>query len=358
MEKYDVGIIGAGLAGMALAIQLAEGGVKVLIVDKQSYPRHKVCGEFLSKESIPFLKRLGLPIDSWGLPEIDHLLLSSEKGAELRTALEVGGIGISRYKLDHELSKLLNHPLIRYMDNTKVESINHEAILIQGQQYSCDLIVGAFGKYPPHFVKAKNKVGKNYIGVKYHIKLDHRKDEIALHSFKGGYCGMSKIENDLSCLCYLVDAEMLKGSGSIRAMERDVLYKNTALANIFDNAQFIFSKPMIISNIQFQDKLLYDNDIVYVGDAAGAISPLSGNGMSMALRASLILADTILGQSKEPGLEYAKKWYATFKPRINRAKYLNQIMLHPFTHHLVLKSLNRIPAWKRKIVREMQGKEF
>lgn len=358
MERYEVGIIGAGLAGMALAIQLAQGGKRVLIVEKSSYPRHKVCGEFLSKESQPFLQRLGLPMEKWHLPEISELVLSSEKGAIVRSTLEMGGIGISRYKLDHELSKLLDHPLITYLNNTKVDDIDHNSMLIQGRTYTCDLLVAAYGKYHPHFVNSLSSDSKNYIGVKYHIKLDHPQDQIVLHSFKNGYCGMSKVENDISCLCYLADSRLLRSSGSIKKMEKDWLHRNSHLKDVFKNAAFIYNNPLTISNIQFQDKLLFNDELVFVGDAAGAISPLAGNGMSMALHASKILAEEILSNSNDPKNNFANRWLKEFKPRIKNAKLLNHIMLNPFYHHLVLKTLNANRSFKKRIVREMQGNEF
>jgi len=65
MDKYDIGIIGAGIAGSCLAILLADAGKKVVMFEKETFPSHKVCGEFISLESYDFFKSLGLPLDDW-----------------------------------------------------------------------------------------------------------------------------------------------------------------------------------------------------------------------------------------------------------------------------------------------------
>lgn len=358
MEKFDVGIIGAGLAGMSLAIQLADAGKRVLIAEQHSFPKHKVCGEFLSKESLPFLRSLGLDLLQMNLPHIHQFLLSSEKGGILKADLDVGGIGISRYALDEALSQQLDHPNIHFMTNCKVEDVKKGEMIINSKPYSCKLIVAAYGKYTPHFSSNQNNTSKNYVGVKYHIKYEHEADQIALHTFKGGYCGISKIENGSSCLCYLIEADVLKDKGGIKAAEAKVLSKNEYLAQIFKNASFLFEAPLTISNIQFRHKHLIDDKMLYAGDSAGAISPLSGNGMSMALHASKLLANTIINKPED--LEsYRVNWMKEFSGRVKKAGLLNNILLEPALSQAAITLLNIGPQFlKQRIVRSMQGSSF
>ncbi|HSU51462.1 MAG TPA: FAD-dependent oxidoreductase, partial [Segetibacter sp.] len=73
---YDLAIIGGGLAGLSLAIQCAEEGFKVVLFEKENYPFHKVCGEYISFESWPFLERLGVDLKALHLPVIKKLNLS------------------------------------------------------------------------------------------------------------------------------------------------------------------------------------------------------------------------------------------------------------------------------------------
>src|SRR6195952_4505137 len=102
---YDAAIIGGGLAGLALAIQLAKENFKVIIIEKETYPFHKVCGEYISFECWNFLESLGYPLSDMDLPQIKQLLVSSPSGNTVEHALPLGGFGISRYKIDAELAK-------------------------------------------------------------------------------------------------------------------------------------------------------------------------------------------------------------------------------------------------------------
>src|SRR3954468_2456977 len=91
---YDVVITGGGLAGLAAAIVLGKQGYRVALFEKDRYPFHKVCGEYISFESWNFLAGLGLPLEKWNLPRIDALMLSAPGGTALRHSLPMGGFGI------------------------------------------------------------------------------------------------------------------------------------------------------------------------------------------------------------------------------------------------------------------------
>ena len=103
---YDTAIIGGGLAGLSVAIELASSGHKVLLLEKEAYPYHKVCGEYISMESKPFLQHLGIPFESLQLPIINKLIVSAPNGNLLQQPLSLGGFGISRYKLDDMLKEI------------------------------------------------------------------------------------------------------------------------------------------------------------------------------------------------------------------------------------------------------------
>ena len=104
--KYDIAIIGGGLAGLSLAILCADHQLSVALFEKEEYPYHKVCGEYISMESWDFIQRLGLNLESLQLPFIDKLNISDCRGKAYSFKLPLGGFGISRYLLDHSLFKI------------------------------------------------------------------------------------------------------------------------------------------------------------------------------------------------------------------------------------------------------------
>src|SRR4051812_44850245 len=93
-EQYQCAVVGGGLAGLCLAIQLADEGIHVVVFEKNTYPFHKVCGEYVSMESYDFLTRIGLDLNELDLPRITQLGVSSEKGFMLNAPLDMGGFGI------------------------------------------------------------------------------------------------------------------------------------------------------------------------------------------------------------------------------------------------------------------------
>ncbi len=123
-KQYDIAIVGGGLAGLACAIQLAKSGHSVILFEKESYPFHKVCGEYVSLESWNFLKQLGLPLEELKLPVIDTLFLTAPNGKSFTAKLPLGGFGISRYQLDHQLALLAREGGVDILEETKVDEVS------------------------------------------------------------------------------------------------------------------------------------------------------------------------------------------------------------------------------------------
>ena len=202
LKTYQCAIVGGGLSGLCLAIQLANKGISVVLFEKNSYPFHKVCGEYISMESWGFLNELGLPLDELNLPRINELGISSESGFMLNTPLQLGGFGISRYSLDNYLCEIARKKNVNVIDNCKVFDVhktdeNLSEINTSNGIYRVAIVCGTYGKYTPVFIDKETKASNlNYIGVKYHIKTTLKANRIELHNFKDGYCGVSKVDKD------------------------------------------------------------------------------------------------------------------------------------------------------------------
>lgn len=119
LEMYDVAIIGGGLAGLSLSIQLAKADYRVVLLEKETYPFHRVCGEYISLESWNFLESLGYPLGNMDLPLIQKLVVSAPDGNCIRQNLPLGGFGISRYKIDSELVQLARANGVHLLEGKK-----------------------------------------------------------------------------------------------------------------------------------------------------------------------------------------------------------------------------------------------
>ncbi|MEO5967201.1 MAG: FAD-dependent monooxygenase, partial [Ferruginibacter sp.] len=245
---YDVSIIGGGLAGLSLSILLSKSGYKILLLEKETYPFTKVCGEYISMESKSFIQSLGVDINNLNLPIIKRIKVSSPGGDFIEQSLDLGGFGVSRYFLDNYLKEIAIKCGVDFRENCKVENVEfknnfHVLSTTQGN-FESKICCGAFGKKSNIDVKLKrNFISEsklnNFVGIKYHLKSDNPDDLISLHNFEGGYCGISNVENNKSCLCYLTTADNLKKAGSIAAMERNILSKNKFLKEVLDSSEML-----------------------------------------------------------------------------------------------------------------------
>ena len=106
-------------------------------------------------------------------------------------------------------------------------------------------------------------------------------------------------------------------------MEENILCKNPQLDQVFNEARFLFDKPLVINEISFETKNPIDNHILMCGDAAGMITPLSGNGMAMAIHSAKIISELInkyfsASKYNREALEteYQARWMSLFNHRL------------------------------------------
>lgn len=374
-ETYDVAIIGGGLAGLASSIQLAKAGHSVILFEKERYPFHKVCGEYLSLESWSFLKGLGLPLEEMNLPLIDTLFLTAPNGKYFETKLPLGGFGISRYRLDCMLAGIAKKNGVHLFEQTKVDDVafdNSFHIRFCSKEIISKACCAAYGKrsnldikWKRNFLGGTDKRLDNYVAVKYHLKTNWRTNVIGLHNFDNGYCGISKIEDDKYCLCYMTKAENLKNSNNnIEKMEETLLHRNPHLKKIFIDSVKCESFPVAISQINFNKKTLVENHLLMLGDSAGLITPLCGNGMSIALQTSKIATGLINNfldkKNSREHMEklYKKHWAHHFEKRLKAGRTLQHFFGSDRLSNLFVATFKLFPFLSTPVIKMTHGKPF
>ncbi len=364
-------IIGGGLAGLVTANYMAEKGLSVTLVEKKSYPFHRVCGEYISNETIPFLKAHGLYPEGFNPPKINRFQLTSVNGRSAALPLDLGGFGISRYAFDHFLySKALDKG-VNFLLNTEVENVlfsdNTFSVQTSQTQLSTDVVIGSFGKRSKLDLTLKRSFVQKrspYAGVKYHIRTDQPADLISLHNFKDGYCGLSQVEDQKFTLCYLTHRKNLKSHGSIKAMEEAILFKNPFLKSIFQNSDFLFDRPEVINEISFATKTPIENHVLMTGDAAGMITPLCGNGMAMAIHSAKIISELVIDYTKEKlsreQLEksYSQKWNSLFAKRLWAGRQIQRLFGDEWTSNLAVNLMRKSKPIAEFIISKTHGVPF
>lgn len=364
-------IIGGGLAGLTSSIQLVRAGISCTVIEKKSYPLHRVCGEYVSNEALPFLTSAGLYPRDYDLPRINFFEFSSVGGVSASLPLGLGGFGVSRFAFDHFLFTVAKSEGVDFLLDTEASAVDfHDdrfLVKAKSQAFHADVVIGSFGKRSRIDVQQRRSFilkRSPFLGVKYHVRTDHPKDRIALHNFPGGYCGVCGVENGITNLCYLTHSSNLKAWGDIGEMERNLLFRNPRLKRIFLEADFLSGKPEVINEISFETKGPVENHILMAGDAAGMITPVCGNGMAIAIHSGKILATFVqqfcAGEISRTALEegYSITWQRTFGKRLWFGRNLQGLFgkagLSAFAVHLARMS----PGIAGIIVNKTHGQPF
>lgn len=365
----DVIIIGGGLAGLTGAIHLSKKGLNVTLIEKSEYPRHKVCGEYISNEILPYLLWLDIDVLQLDPEKISTFEFTTQNGKIARTKLPLGGFGISRYTLDNILYQkaLSNGCTIIKETVTDISFDNDEfSVTIPNQILSAKLVLGAFGKRSniDQFLSRDYITKKSpWLAVKAHYFGNTPDDVVALHNFNGGYCGVSKVENDIINICYLADYATFKKYKNIEEYQKNVLYKNKYLKSVFENCNLIFDKPLTISQISFDKKQPVENHILMIGDSAGLIHPMCGNGMAMAIHSAKIASEMILdyhsGKIESRNLlekSYAKQWKKHFGKRLFMGRLLAKILTNKTITNAFVGIVAAMPILLYQIIKQTHGK--
>lgn len=366
----NIVIIGGGLAGLCAAIHLVQEGFEVILIEKNDYPKHKVCGEYISNEVLPYLKFLGFNPFSFGAKKISEFELSTRSNKRIQAKLPLGGFGMSRYEMDYQLFKIAKEKGVSIIQDTVIsvefKEGQFQIITKNSSGLFAEIAIGAYGKRSQldislqrSFIKRKSP----YLGVKIHVSGNFPDDKVALHNFKGGYCGVSKVENDHINLCYITNYKEFKPFKDIEAFQAEVVSKNKALKQLFDHSEPKFEKPLSISQISFETKTPVENHILMCGDSAGMIHPLCGNGMGMAIRsaqlASLCIIDYLQGKiSSREELEqrYRKQWQSNFRFRLGVGHGIAFLFRQNFIAAILLRLLQLFPFLIPGIIRMTHGK--
>ncbi|PQA55715.1 NAD(P)/FAD-dependent oxidoreductase [Siphonobacter curvatus] len=362
--QTDILIAGGGLAGLTAGLHLARQGFGVVVLEKQPYPQHKVCGEYISNEVRPYLTSLGIEVDTLNPARISKFLLTTLEGKSLRSALPLGGFGVSRYRLDAYLYQQARKAGVQ-IEQAHVQRIDFDGnrftvTTSEDYLYEAPVVIAAYGKRSR--LDSQTPLSP-WMAVKAHYRVPFPDDLVSLHTFRGGYCGISQVEDEVVNACYLVQAEVFKPYKNPETFQQQVLSQNPFLRDFFERAEPLFDKPLAISQISFASKPAVENHVLRCGDTAGLIHPLCGNGMAMAIHSAKLAAEAITAffhhaDRSKLEAEYTRQWNQNFRNRLTAGRLVQSLLQRPVLTSLVMKSAPLFAGLLPAIVRQTHGKPF
>ena len=371
-KEFDIIIVGGGLAGLTSAIHISKFKKRVLLIEKNEYPKHKVCGEYISNEVLPYLNSLDINPINEGAKQITKVHISTTKSNLIKGELPLGGFGMSRYFLDDLLVKKAHLNGVKILKDT-VDSIHFKKdyftiITKNSGVFQSKITIGAFGKRSSLDQKMKRKFIQKkspYLAVKIHVKGVFPENLVALHNFKGGYCGVSKVENNAINVCYITEYNSFKKHKNIEEFQEQVVFKNKHLRKIFKESSPVFEKPLTISQVSFQTKNPVEDHIIMCGDTAGMIHPLCGNGMGMAISSAKLASTRIIqflnGEIKtreDLEKQYIRDWNKEFKIRLKAGHFIAWLFRNQTISQIAYSILKKIPFLLPKLIKFTHGKQL
>lgn len=352
----EVLVLGGGLAGASAALELARAGVRVRLLERETGPHDKVCGEFLSIEAQHDLRRLGLDLGRLGAIPVDRVrLISGERQVE--AALPFQALGVSRRLLDEALLEAAGDQGAQIERGVKVTGIAGPEVSTSAGPWEADRILLATGK---HDVRGAGRLSAgaadDHIGFKMHWRLPPRQSEeagnaIELVVFDGGYAGLQRVTGDVLNLCLIIRRDRFARIGGRWDDLLACLMREPHLARRLGDAEALFARPLTIANLPYG--YIYDPSacppagVFRLGDQGALTAPLTGDGMAIAVRSARLAAwclDAGLGPE-----EYHRRLKRMVGPQISRAMLLQRVAGASLIMRVVTGLLGARPALLGKL---------
>jgi len=297
---YDLIVIGGGPAGTAAAITAARSGARVLLLERGRLPRHKVCGEFVSAESLELLASLlaGNP-DALSMlqqaPRIGRGRLFID-GSVLEAPVDPPAASVARLELDAALWRAAEQACVDARQQEMARDISGTGPFVvstSGGKFEARSVINASGRWS-NLKSAGDGNGANprWLGVKAHFAEHEPAASVDLYFFDGGYCGVQPVDirggnhnGGRINACAMVRADVASSLPDVfrchpRLSERSQRWEP-------------LSEPVATSPLIFGTPQPEKSGVLLAGDGAGFVDPFVGDGISLALRSGNLAAESL-----------------------------------------------------------------
>ena len=378
MEKggveYDLIVVGAGPAGSACAITAARTGRKVLLLEKDCFPRHKVCGEFVSGESLGLLASLlngardqekshlfeskGLDFNELAArPEIDSARIFLDNRV-VRLPISPPARSIPRFDLDAALFHSAQRSGVKAQEGVvvrRVEQNRNFTVYSAAGPFTAGAVVNSTGRWSQltqYDVTGKEK----WIGMKAHFLEAGAPPSVDLYYFSGGYCGVQPVSPDAVNVCAMVRADAAHSLEEVFAAHPELWRRSRDWDALFPT--------VTTSPLYFRRPVTRDQGMLLAGDAAGFIDPFAGDGISLAMQSGALATECLAGflegkiSIAEAQAQYADAYNQRLAPAFRNSARVRRLLAAPVWLRSMLLALAGTPPIARMIVRRTRARTF
>ncbi|MEO5935978.1 MAG: FAD-dependent oxidoreductase [Terriglobales bacterium] len=327
-SQFDIAVIGGGPAGTAAAITAARGGRRVLLLDRDTFPRAKVCGEFVSAESLALLGRLlgeGHPLlTETAAIAAGRLFLG---GSITHTHIEPSARSIPRYALDYALGQAAAAAGVSVHPGEAVAEVRGDrpfTVVTASGEYEARALINASGRWSGVLRALQAPTGPKWIGIKAHYAAESHARTVDLYFFKRGYCGVQPVSEGVLNVCAMVRSD-------VATSLEEVMERHPALQMRSFEWRPV-TETVVTAPLLHEPPTPLTGQVLNVGDAAGFIDPFLGDGISLALqtgaRAARALSPFVQGTSSltQAAKEYAEGYQRDVQPAFRHAVRLRRML--------------------------------
>lgn len=372
---FDVAIVGAGPAGSAAAMALARRGYSVALLDKNTFPREKLCGDFINPSNWPMLEELGVKqqLLAQDHEKIRAFRISAPCGALAEAGLPsldgapIYGLGLRRYFFDRILLQQAQAQGVVTLTGCAVKALHRHAEgwrigYAHGEsaaELSARLAIGADGRnswVAHHLGLTHGKVSDgSHVGFQLRLKYaESLRGKVEIHLFRGGYAGVLGLGDGTINLGFAAERRLLGGRDGMAALLETHLPGNPYLREILRS-----SEPMGALRstypVYFPPRRAVADGALLIGDAARVNEPVSGEGIYFALRSAALAAAAVdhgfsLGDLSARGLfQYERGCRGEFR----RRRMLNRAMRFMMYQPALLAPMIRLSAKKNRLLENL-----
>ncbi|HEV2177855.1 MAG TPA: FAD-dependent monooxygenase [Terriglobia bacterium] len=305
----DLAIIGGGPAGTAAAIAARRHGLSVAIWERDLFPRDKVCGEFISPESLPLLRQQ-VPAALARGAVVRGAEFVPTSGRAYSFTFSSPACGLSRWAMDEALWHAARASGAHTLEGTAVRGVRRrngpgaawEIESGDGEQHLGRTLLVACGRwwsldgFPSPARTGQNGAVGRWIGAKAHFSGVAHRDAVEMYFFPGGYCGLTPIEGSLYNACCLVHSRRVRES-AVRGASDFRRWINAAARHPALRARLggaiQVSETVTTAPVRLARRHSNHQGALLAGDAAGFLDPFTGDGISQALHAGRLAAECV-----------------------------------------------------------------
>ena len=348
ITEFDAIIIGGGIAGCAASIWLARANKRVLLLEKEVAAHHKVCGEFISIETMEYLKELGLDLVDLGAVQVDNIRLRCGNNTVI-APLPFQAASLSRFVLDEALLQSAIAAGVQVRRGSTVTDLTFTApywsvTCANDKIITADAIFLATGKHNLRGWPRRGGKQNDLIGLKMHFRLtpeQHKnlENDVEIILFDGGYAGFEPIENGLANLCLVIKKSIYqRHRKNWRFLLENLMTSCNSLSRLLQDATACWEQPLAIFGVPYGFVFMAQADdhpnLYRLGDQMAVIPSFSGDGMAVALRtASLAVKHYQDGSAKT----YHRQARRQLTRQIWFCTRISQLMIMSWPQKIMLK---------------------